>query len=106
MAQLQVHRAHQLGLAEARERAYDWAAQAQREYGLAWDYTEGEAEDRVAFRRSGVSGELRVTADRFELDAQLGFLLSAYKGRIESQIAANLDKLLGPAAGFSAPPGR
>lgn len=98
MAQLEVHRAHTLGLAQARERARDWVAQAERDYGLRCDWQAGEAEDRVLFRRSGVSGELRVSGDRFDLQAQLGFLLSAYKGRIESQIAANLDRLLGPAA--------
>lgn len=98
MAQLAVHRTHTLGLAQARERAKEWVAQAERDYGLLCEYQPGEVEDRVLFRRSGVSGELRVGADRFALDAKLGFLLSAYKGRIESQIAANLDRLLGPPA--------
>lgn len=97
MAQLAVHRAHTLGLAQARERAKEWVAQAERDYGLRCDYQAGEAQDRVLFRRSGVSGELHVSADRFDLQAQLGFLLSAYRGRIESQIEANLDRLLGPA---------
>ncbi|MFN6994253.1 MAG: polyhydroxyalkanoic acid system family protein [Aquincola tertiaricarbonis] len=97
MAQLAVHRTHTLGLAQARERAKEWVAQAERDYGLRCDYQAGEAQDRVLFRRSGVSGELHVSADRFDLQAQLGFLLSAYQGRIESQIEANLDRLLGPA---------
>lgn len=100
MAQLAVHRAHTLGLDQARERAKEWVAQAERDYGLQCAYQPGEAEDRVLFRRSGVSGELRLSADRFDLQAQLGFLLSAYQGRIESQINANLDALL------SAPPAR
>ena len=37
---------------------------------------------------------MRVTADHFELDAQLGFLLGAFKDRIESEIVKNLDDLL------------
>ena len=37
---------------------------------------------------------LRVTADHFELDALLGFLLGAFKDRIESEIVKNLDELL------------
>ena len=38
--------------------------------------------DLVCFTRSGVQGELKVTKDKFELDAKLGFLLGAFKGRI------------------------
>jgi hypothetical protein len=41
-----------------------------------------------------VSGELRVAADRFELDAKLGFLLGAFKDRIEQEVSKNLDELL------------
>ena len=33
-------------------------------------------------------------ADHFELDAQLGFLLGAFKDRIEAEIVKNLDALL------------
>ena len=34
------------------------------------------------------------SAERFELDARLGFLLGAFKDRIESEIVKNLDDLL------------
>ena len=57
-------------------------------------YEEGKTADAVAFSRSGVSGTLHVTSDRFELDAKLGFLLGAFKGRIEAEIVKNLDDLL------------
>ncbi len=50
--------------------------------------------DRITFTRTGVSGELRVDADRFELDAKLGFLLGAFKDRIEQEVTKNLDALL------------
>jgi hypothetical protein len=39
-------------------------------------------------------GTLRVSAQHFELNAQLGFLLSAFKERIEGEIVKNLDQLL------------
>jgi putative polyhydroxyalkanoate system protein len=48
----------------------------------------------VQFARSGVNGTLRVSADHFELDAKLGFLLGAFKERIEGEIVKNLDELL------------
>ena len=57
----------------------------------------GDAEDRMRFARSGVSGELVVTDTRFDLQLKLGFLLGAYSGKIEEKIQANLDALLGPA---------
>lgn len=57
----------------------------------------GEASDTVQFSRSGVRGELLVCADRFELTAQLGFLLGAFSQRIERKIVSNLDALLGSA---------
>ena len=56
--------------------------------------------ERIArHTRSGVSGSLHVTKDTFELDAKLGFLLGAFKDRIEGEIVKNLDALLagGPA---------
>jgi molybdate transport repressor ModE-like protein len=57
-------------------------------------YEEGKTSDLVSFTRSGVNGELRVTKDRFELHARLGFLLGAFKDRIEAEIVKNLDALL------------
>ncbi len=61
---------------------------------MACTYHPGEVMDRIAFTRSGVSGELRVAGDRFELDAKLGFLLGAFKDRIEQEASKNLDDLL------------
>ena len=55
---------------------------------------EGKSKDEVCFTRSGVSGTLHVTKDKFELNAKLGFLLGAFKSRIESEIVKNLDDLL------------
>jgi hypothetical protein len=52
----------------------------------------------MRFERSGVSGELSVSATRFDLQIKLGFLLGAYSGKIEEKIKANLDALLGPVA--------
>ena len=61
-------------------------------------YEEGKAHDVVGFERSGVHGTLNVFKDRFELDAKLGFLLGAFKDKIEAEIVKNLDTLLEPKA--------
>ena len=57
-------------------------------------YEEGNTLDEVCFTRSGVNGTLKVTHEHFELDAKLGFLLGAFKDRIEGEIVKNLDDLL------------
>lgn len=94
MADIHIHRHHQLGLNGARKIAWQWAEQVENEFDMACLYIEGDDSDEVQFSRSGVKGSLRVCADHFELNAQLGFLLGAFKERIESEIVKNLDELL------------
>lgn len=96
MADLHIRREHSLTLAAARKIARSWAEQVEGEFGMQCSYTEGAQEDRVRFTRSGVSGCLVVTGDHFDLDAKLGFLLGAFKGKIEAEIVKNLDDLLAP----------
>jgi putative polyhydroxyalkanoate system protein len=91
---IRITRDHALGLPTARKLAFRWAETAEEKLGMECVYEEGMTTDRVSFTRSGVNGELTVTKDRFELDARLGFLLGAFKDRIESEIARNLDELL------------
>lgn len=94
MADIRIERAHTLGLPEARKIAFTWAAQAEEKFDMTCTYEEGQSHDLVSFARSGVAGTLTVTADRFELNARLGFLLSAFKDKIEAEIASNLDRLM------------
>jgi hypothetical protein len=75
-----------------------WREQAEQDWGMTCVSEPGEALDRMRFERSGVSGELSVSATRFDLQIKLGFLLGAYSGKIEEKIQANLDALLGPVA--------
>jgi putative polyhydroxyalkanoate system protein len=98
MPELNIERTHTLGLTGARAVAERWREQAEQEWGMACESEPGESEDRMRFARSGVSGELRVTDTRFNLQLKLGFLLGAYSGKIEEKIKANLDELLGPMA--------
>ena len=99
MANLHILREHTLGLPAARKIAVTWAEQVEADFGMECSYEEGKAADQVTFSRSGVNGTLHVTAGRFELDAKLGFLLGAFKGKIEAEIVKNLDDLLAPKAG-------
>jgi putative polyhydroxyalkanoate system protein len=92
--EIHISRDHSLGLAQARKLAFRWAETAEQKLGMECTYEEGKAQDVVSFNRAGANGELKVTKDRFELDARLGFLLGAFRERIESEIVKNLDALL------------
>ncbi len=94
MADIHIRRDHHLGFAAARKVAWQWAEQAEEKFDMSCTYEESDACDEVQFTRSGVSGTLKVSKDHFELDAQLGFLLGAFKDRIEDEIVKNLDALL------------
>lgn len=94
MTQLHIVRDHNLGLAKARKIAFQWAEQAESEFGMDCVYEEGEESDEVSFSRAGVKGTLQVSATCFELQAQLGFLVGAFKHHIEAEIVKNLDQLL------------
>jgi putative polyhydroxyalkanoate system protein len=91
---IRIQREHTLGLAAARKLAFRWAELAEEKFDMACTYEEGKTSDLVSFTRSGVNGELKVTKASFELDARLGFLLGAFKDRIEKEIVSNLDALL------------
>ena len=94
MADIRIHRAHRLGLAKAREVAWKWAEEVEQNFDMECTVIEGETSDTVEFTRPGVKGELLVAADRFDLDATLGFLLGAFSKTIEKEIQKNLDELL------------
>lgn len=94
MAEIRIHRDHDLGLKKAREIAWKWAEQVEEKFDMECTVHEGEDEDSVEFTRSGVKGELTVAADHFELVAQLGFLLGAFKKTIEAEVEKELDSLL------------
>ena len=101
MADIHIDREHTLGLHQARQVAFKWAEQAEAEFGMECTYEEGTTSDLVSFNRTGVHGTLSVTKDSFELAAKLGFLLGAFKEKIEAEIVKNLDKLI---AGKAAAP--
>ncbi|PVE07678.1 polyhydroxyalkanoic acid system family protein [Limnohabitans sp. Rim28] len=96
MPDLRIEREHTLGLDGARLVADRWREQAEQDWGMTCSLEPGEAVDRMRFERSGVSGELSVSASRFDMQIKLGFLLGAYSSKIEEKIQANLDALLGP----------
>jgi putative polyhydroxyalkanoate system protein len=98
MPDIKISREHSLGLTAARKIAYKWAEDCEKKLDMECTYEEGKTQDVVDFKRSGVDGTLKVTATGFDLHAKLGFLLGAFKGKIESEIEKNLDDLLAKSA--------
>lgn len=98
MSDIHMQREHTLGLPAARKLANEWLEQAETRLGMTCEYAEGAASDEISFRRAGVTGTVQITDDRFVLDAELGFLWSAFKDKIEVEVARNMDKMLARAA--------
>ena len=97
MADIHIHRAHTLGLAKARKMAWQWAEAVEEKFAMECTVIEGEDRDVVEFTRAGVSGQLVVAADAFDLSARLGLLLGGFRARIEAEIESHLDALLAAA---------
>ncbi len=94
MSHIHIHRDHHLGFSKARKVALAWAEDAEARLGMECTHYEGRDEDTIEFVRSGVKGELSVTASSFTLQAKLGLLLGALRGTIEKEIEQELDRLL------------
>ena len=94
MADIRIHRDHQLGLEKARQIAWTWAEEVEAKLQMDCTVIEGQTSDTVEFTRTGVSGRLIVAADHFDLEAKLGFLLGAFSKTIEAEITKNLDQML------------
>lgn len=98
MPDIYLRREHTLGLEAARKVATAWADRLRDQFGMDCRLDPGVGSDVLHFSRAGADGSLRVTASCFELDVRLGFLLGAYKDKIEAEVSRNLDQLLEAAA--------
>lgn len=99
MSDIHIRREHTLGLDKARELATYWIEGASKKMGLTCKHEPGAQQDVIKFERSGVEGQMVVTADAFELTAKLGLMMKALKPMIEGEIDKNLQKLLERGAG-------
>jgi len=91
MPSISVTRKHDLPQKKAKAAAEKIAKDLQKRFGLdyAWN---GEC---IEFNRPGVTGTMTVGKDHIKLEADLGWLLTPLKPKIEDEIVAQLDKLAG-----------
>jgi len=94
VADIDIRRAHALGVEGAREAADRMMATLAQRFGLhgAWD---GNV---LRFERPGVTGHLAIEPDKLHLAITLGFLMRAMRTSIEAQIKDELHKIFGSAS--------
>lgn len=89
MADIDLHRVHNLGLKAARVAADRMAGDLGRKFDLRGDWV-GNV---LRFERPGVTGSLSITDKDLRLSITLGFLLKAMKASIEKAVVHELDTL-------------
>jgi putative polyhydroxyalkanoate system protein len=87
---MRIRRSHQLGIAEARNRADRIAADLQEQFSLRSTW-HGDA---LQVKGNGVAGQLTVAEDSIELNVKLGLALKLMEGPIRSVIERTIDEEL------------
>lgn len=82
MPRIDIHARHTMSREAAQEAADELAQDLAEKFAI--DY--GWDEDTIHFERTGVSGSIKVDGKQIHILAELGFLLSMFKERFESEI--------------------
>ncbi|MGZ8255786.1 MAG: polyhydroxyalkanoic acid system family protein [Burkholderiaceae bacterium] len=90
MADIKMIKYHALPLAKAKQ----LVQKAADDLGDEYDLTSEWHGDTLRFHRSGVEGQMKVTAAEIHLDVTLGFLLRPFKAKFVEHIERNFDRLL------------
>src|SRR5262245_11701814 len=88
MAAIVVRRHHALGPDKAKDLAQSIAQRLQDDYGGSFVW-QG---DTLRFERTGACGSVAVSKDDFEVQVELGFLLSPLRSRIQREIVNFCDE--------------
>lgn len=91
MSVIDIHRAHSLDKAHAREAAETLAKDLSSQFDVNYEW-QG---DRLQFKRSGVKGSLDISVQELHIHLELGFMLRPFKSRIEQEIHSQLDQITG-----------
>lgn len=91
MPSIDIRRPHSRPLAEARKKVEQVAEHLAGRFDLKWRWEGNE----LHFQRSGVDGQIKVSARQVHVTANLGFLLSALRGSVEREIHRYLDEEFG-----------
>lgn len=90
MSDIKLVRKHALTIPQAKKIAQQAADDLARAYDLESEWNG----DTLNFSRSGVDGEMAVSANEIRIGVRLGFLLRAFKLKIQQHVEDRLDELL------------
>ncbi len=93
MADIKMIKYHSLPMPQARALVQKAADNLAAEYNLVSHWVG----NTLHFRRSGVQGEMNVSASEIHLEVTLGFLLKVFKSNFVEHIEHNFDTLLAKA---------
>ena len=85
---IDIRHTHSMPHAKARKAIEGVAKKLASRFAMTWHWDA----DTLHFTRSGVDGHIVLAPKQLHVTAQLGFLLSAMKGPIESEIRRVLDE--------------
>ncbi len=89
MAEINYSIDHQLSHEDAKKAAQEVADNLAREYSLQCKWNG----DVLNFERSGVKGNLTVKEKSASINISLGFMLSAFSGKIKQEVTANMQRV-------------
>jgi putative polyhydroxyalkanoate system protein len=90
VADIKMIKYHELPIAKAKE----VVKQAADDLGAEYDLQSEWHGNTLRFQRSGVNGEMRVSASEIDLEVTLGFLLKPFKAKFVQAIEHNFERLL------------
>ena len=88
MSSIDIQHAHSLPHAKARTAVQEVADKLSERFGIKYEW-QG---DTLNFNRAGVDGKIALGGSDLRVTANLGFLMSAFKGPIEEEIRRVLDE--------------
>lgn len=92
MSDIRIEKTHNFDFATARDRAKQWLAEAEQEFGLKATYTEGDTVDTASISKAGVDAKAVLDAQKIAFEASLGFFAKPLKGLISDGINDGLQK--------------
>ncbi len=94
MSSIQISRTHGTTVKKAKEAVEAIAAELADEFDISYEW-DGSV---LHFRRAGVQGTMSVGKQSLDIQAELGFLVSMLKPKIEREIHRYCDEQFGPQA--------
>lgn len=91
MSKISLSRPHALPRQTLKDRLNALGSKLKEKYSADTSWVD---ENTMKVKGSGVDGDLRIDADKVDVNIKIGMLLSPLKGKIEESLGQELDKLV------------